>query len=188
MIAKYADLSTAHLRVDTIENLDADTIPYSYEYEEGIFISVPEEMDLEDDEWTKDFPDDLLNLLEYAWKNECQLIRLDRDAEIIKELPVYQRPYDKNIQAIEEIRRLEKRIPQEVAFRDSDTILADYTTLDPGNENTGVAEDLFQLYENNSDNSIICDLFFLFTGIPFSDYLDECIEVLREQEKNFINK
>lgn len=42
MIAKYADLSTAHLRVDTIENLDADTIPYSYEYEEGIFISVPE--------------------------------------------------------------------------------------------------------------------------------------------------
>lgn len=96
MIAKYADLSTAHLRVDTIENLDADTIPYSYEYEEGIFISVPEKTDLDNDEWTKDLPDDLMNLLEYAWKNECQLIRLDRDAEIIKDLPVYQRPYDKN--------------------------------------------------------------------------------------------
>ena len=38
---KYLEISTAHLKQKTLEGLNAMEPPYTYEYEEGIFMSVP---------------------------------------------------------------------------------------------------------------------------------------------------
>ena len=42
MIAKYLELSTRHIKKETIEGLSPDKWPYSYRYEEGVFITVDE--------------------------------------------------------------------------------------------------------------------------------------------------
>lgn len=89
MILKYLDASTSHLRERTFNKVYEDTIPYSYHYDEGVFISVPEDNDAE---LFIQLPRDLRNLLKYAWKHDIKLIRLDRDAEVVEGLPIYKWP------------------------------------------------------------------------------------------------
>lgn len=89
MILKYLEASTSHLRKRTFDKLYDDTIPYSYHYDEGVFISVPEDDDLE---LFIQLPRDLRILLKYAWKHDIKLIRLDRDAETVKGLLIYKWP------------------------------------------------------------------------------------------------
>lgn len=87
MILRYLDASTGHLTQKTLNSLNSEDYPYSYQYDEGVFISVPEN---DDPEAFEKLPKDLRKLLKYAWKNDVQLIRLDRDAEVVDELPVYE--------------------------------------------------------------------------------------------------
>ena len=63
-------------------------MPYSYDYKEGIFISVPDK-DIMGKE-IRNLPSDLVVLLEYAWENDVLLIRLDTDGEVVDDLPVYE--------------------------------------------------------------------------------------------------
>lgn len=87
MVKQYLDINTCHLKENTINGLDSESFPISYQYKEGVFIKIPEKTFYE--ELNVDEPRDLINLLNYAWKNGISLIRLDRDADIMEELPVY---------------------------------------------------------------------------------------------------
>lgn len=82
---KYLEISTAHLKQKTLEGLSAMEPPYTYEYEEGIFMSVPDKNETN----ISDMPKDLRILLQYAWINGIDLIRMDRDADVIDDIPVY---------------------------------------------------------------------------------------------------
>lgn len=82
---KYLEISTAHLKQKTLEGLNAMEPPYTYEYEEGIFMSVPAQKETN----ISDMPKDLRILLQYAWINGIDLIRMDRDADIIDDIPAY---------------------------------------------------------------------------------------------------
>lgn len=85
MIGKYLDICTSHLTQDTVDNLTVGNIigvPV-YDYEEGIFIVVPDEFN------PLKNPADLGILFAYAKKNGISLIRIDRDGEEIDDLPTY---------------------------------------------------------------------------------------------------
>ena len=86
MIAKYLDISTTHLTEKTMDSLGPDKWPYSYPYEEGVFVTVS------DGNCTimNQLPADLQTLLKYAFDHDIQLIRLDRDAEKIGDLQKYE--------------------------------------------------------------------------------------------------
>lgn len=82
---KYLEISTAHLKQKTLKGLNSMEPPYTYEYEEGIFMSVPAQKETN----ISDMPKDLRVLLQYAWINGIDLIRMDRDADIIDDIPAY---------------------------------------------------------------------------------------------------
>jgi len=82
---KYLEISTAHLKQKTLEGFNAMEPPYTYECEEGIFMSVPDKNETN----ISDMPKDLRILLQYAWINGIDLIRMDRDADVIDDIPVY---------------------------------------------------------------------------------------------------
>lgn len=79
MIAKYLELSTRHIKKETIEGLDPDKWPYSYRYEEGVFITVDEFG------YPDGLPADLRLLIQYAKERDVWLIRLDCDAEEVED-------------------------------------------------------------------------------------------------------
>lgn len=82
---KYLDISTAHLTQRTFNSLNTIESLYTYGYEEGVFISVPDKNETN----ISDMPKDLRILLQYAWINGIDLIRMDRDADVIDDIPVY---------------------------------------------------------------------------------------------------
>lgn len=84
MIAKYLELSTRHIKKETIEGLGPDKWPYSYRYEEGVFIT-GDELGYPDG-----LPADLRLLIQYAKEHDVLLIRLDCDAEEVEDLPTYE--------------------------------------------------------------------------------------------------
>jgi hypothetical protein len=58
----------------------------------GFFIVVPDnpaDPENTDPIDLSELPKDLMGILEYAWENLCEWVMLDRDAEIIEELPTY---------------------------------------------------------------------------------------------------
>ena len=83
---KYLDISTAHLTQGTFGKLNSMHLPYAYNYDEGVFITVPSKNVI----GTIIMPDDLRIVLQYAWDNDIDLIRMDRDAEVCDDLPVYE--------------------------------------------------------------------------------------------------
>ena len=83
---KYLDISTAHLTQGTFGGLNSMHLPYAYNYDEGVFITVPSKDEVD----SVNIPDDLRILLQYAWDNDIDLIRMDRDAEVCDDLPVYE--------------------------------------------------------------------------------------------------
>lgn len=84
-VKRYLDISTCHLSKETLDGLQPDKWPYSYPYDEGVFITVCDD----DDNFMDNLPKDLQILIKYAWNNQIHMIRLDRDAVEIKELPRY---------------------------------------------------------------------------------------------------
>lgn len=88
MLGKYLDINTSHLKEETLNSLSENKIPYSYHYPEGVFIVVPMKIEIEGLKGI--VPNDLLILLNYAWRNGAKMIRLDADAEVDSELPVYE--------------------------------------------------------------------------------------------------
>lgn len=82
---RYLDISTSHLKKETLDGLQPDKWPYSYPYDAGVFITVCDD----DDNFMVDLPKDLQILIKYAWNHNIQMIRLDRDAAEREELPRY---------------------------------------------------------------------------------------------------
>ena len=97
MIAKYLDISTRHLMPETIESLNPGRWPYSYRYNEGVFITV-DELNYPDG-----LPEDLKILIQYAKEHDVWLIRLDCGAEEAEDLPTYEWEDDRMDEDITEI-------------------------------------------------------------------------------------
>lgn len=79
--AKYLDLSTSHLREDTVNPPHPGYLVASYTY--GAFYYVPEEID---DENT---PEELVAVLQLAKSLGCTLVRFDADGAVLDGLKVY---------------------------------------------------------------------------------------------------
>ncbi len=102
MVGKYLDCSTAHLTEETLQYLDESWRLACGMTASGIVI-YPKLADsgnadsecygyliaVAGDEILEDEPDDLADLIQEAFDSECGWINLDRDAEIIEDLPVY---------------------------------------------------------------------------------------------------
>ena len=101
MINTYLDLSTAHLTARTLEQLQkrqgADNTPALgwpaltiANYPAGVFVSVPC-LDLIGIAQMQNLPSDLSEVLRYAYRRGCYLVRFDADGDNIG-LPIYERP------------------------------------------------------------------------------------------------
>lgn len=96
MIATYLDLSTGHLRRETMDylsNYDQGTCcalgwpamsiaPYMH----GCFVTVPGEMT---DEQMDALPSDLEEVLSYARSKQASVVRFDSDGDEIDDLHIY---------------------------------------------------------------------------------------------------
>lgn len=78
-----------------------------------------------------------------------------------------------NLNMIEKIRELKQKI--EFDGIDEDTILVD-TIKDCDFELSGIAEDIFNIYEKSTDKKSLEQLFYEFTDIEFDEYLERCIK------------
>lgn len=67
---------------------------------------------------------------------------------------------------IAQVRKLVREIP--------DTILADVVGAASCCE-TGIAEEVFSVWENSSDKKAVEELFYSLCGVTFKDYLERCI-------------
>jgi hypothetical protein len=100
MIARYLDLSTGHLMLDTRQALsdstEQDRLAHGWpamtvaEYYEGWFITVPPFDDPEVLAQRSALPDDLYNVLTHAFNEGCQLVRFDADGDRLDGLPYYE--------------------------------------------------------------------------------------------------
>lgn len=91
VVRKFLDLSTAHLRPETVDLIDGEHSPvlrFPHPDEYGWFIYVDEDWAVED--CSQSAPQDLVECLRYAAKAGCPYILFDCDAEIDEALPTYQ--------------------------------------------------------------------------------------------------
>lgn len=97
-IFKYLDLSTAHLSAETkgdfdlIGDVNNPTGLTVAKYDYGYFVSVPESMEAVDTPHgvtKRKLPDDLREVLKFALRNGCCVVRFDADAEVVDGLPVF---------------------------------------------------------------------------------------------------
>lgn len=58
---------------------------------------------------------------------------------------------------------------------DSDTVLKDLVD-DCDFEICGLSQDLFNIYKRSHDKASVRQIFLLFTGVEFNEYLKECIK------------
>lgn len=80
---------------------------------------------------------------------------------------------------IKEIRQSKEKI--EFDGVDEDTILVD--TIETWDfEMTGIGEDIFNIYEKSKDKKSLEQLFFEFTGLEFSEYLEKCIKRINKDD------
>ncbi|GAA0853951.1 hypothetical protein ABER99_20195 [Paenibacillus glucanolyticus] len=89
-IDKMLVLSTAHIMQETCEFLESRSCPLIVypKHEYGYIILVY--TDTEDDDKCDVIPECLKGLLEFAARQDCEWIMLDRDASICAELPSYE--------------------------------------------------------------------------------------------------
>lgn len=78
-----------------------------------------------------------------------------------------------NLNMIKKIRQSKEKV--EFDGIDEDTILVDAIEACDF-EMAGIAEDIFNIYEKSTDKKSLEQLFFEFTDMEFSDYLEKCIK------------
>lgn len=59
-------------------------------------------------------------------------------------------------------------------IRDADTILIDLIEENDF-EISGIAKDVFSIYKNSTDKRAVKEMFYLFTGMDFKEYLKKCL-------------
>ena len=78
---------------------------------------------------------------------------------------------------IKNVRKLHNEVNANVfgvAFHDADTVLVDLQEEGLEEDATGVASEIFDIYENTSDKKAFCDLFESLVGTSFTSYLRKC--------------
>ena len=77
---------------------------------------------------------------------------------------------------IAQVRNLVHEIPDTCIdeLHDPDTILADVVDAASCCE-TGIAEEVFSIWEKSSDKKAVEELFYSLCGVTFKDYLERCI-------------
>ena len=79
---------------------------------------------------------------------------------------------------MQEVERLTESLADKVGkIHDSDTVLADIMK-ETSFEETGISEELFQIWKNSEDKASVEALFYLFTDCTFEEYLERCREEL----------
>ncbi|MDK2600558.1 hypothetical protein QO179_23985 [Bacillus stercoris] len=87
MIQKLLDISTCHILESTANWLDESNLLVVYPKSEyGWFVLCPTEWDSEN---VSQIPSDLLFILLYAQKRNCDWISIDRDGSQVSNLPTY---------------------------------------------------------------------------------------------------
>lgn len=79
------------------------------------------------------------------------------------------------------IRSLCDNTPDGVVI-DADTILADIADANDMHEN-GISTDIFNIWEKSNDKKSVEMMFFEFTGVKFTEFLDSCIEKTTRKEE-----
>lgn len=77
---------------------------------------------------------------------------------------------------IAQVRKLIREIPDTCIdeLHDPDTILADVVDAASCCE-TGIAEEVFSIWENSLDKKAVEEMFYSLCGVTFKDYLERCI-------------
>lgn len=77
---------------------------------------------------------------------------------------------------IAQVRKLVREIPDTCIdeLHDPDTILVDVVDAASCCE-TGIAEEVFSIWENSLDKKAVEELFYSLCGVTFKDYLERCI-------------
>ena len=78
---------------------------------------------------------------------------------------------------LKKVRELHKEVNTTVfvaAFHDADTILVDLQEEGLEEDATGIANEIFDIYEKTVDKKAFLDLFELLVGTSFTSYLREC--------------
>lgn len=91
-VYKYLDCSTTHITEETMRLLDRGeesglqltVAPYKY----GAFVTVPD--DIDDAERVRAMPKDLLEVLTFAHRRGCYVVRFDSDGDDYDELPRFE--------------------------------------------------------------------------------------------------
>ena len=75
-------------------------------------------------------------------------------------------------------------------IRDADTILDDImgSHWDEFHEQSGVADELFSIYEQAADKNTFRQMFKLFVGCEFDEYFQDCVDVMEKYEAAIYNK
>lgn len=95
---------------------------------------------------------------------------------------VEQKDYAWEESVIESIKKLDKNTP-EGGIIDPDTLLADILD-EADHEVSGLAREIFEIFEKSADKKAIKDLFYTFPGVEFDNFLNKCIkETSRKEEK-----
>jgi len=75
-------------------------------------------------------------------------------------------------------------------IRDADTMLDDImgSHWDEFHEQSGVADELFFIYEQAADKNTFRQMFKLFVGCEFDEYCQDCVDVMEKYEAAIYNK
>ena len=84
--------------------------------------------------------------------------------------------FENDLRMIREIEGINESMEDKTGILyDSDTVLKDLVD-DCNFEISGLSQDLFNIYKRSHDKASVRQMFLLFTGVQFEEYLEKCIE------------
>lgn len=91
------------------------------------------------------------------------------------------------VSLIQQVKRLKDKVEDNELSVDSDTILADM--VDESSDNgfmnqSGLSQDIFDLYKDHANRHAVEQMFLIFTGEEFKDYLGRCTTEMTKELEN----
>jgi hypothetical protein len=88
-VGRYLELSTGHLRAETRDHLDLYEGIAADPTECGWLMQMPSPGDAREQAERGAWPEELLAIVELAWKHDCGRVLFDRDMWLCRELPYF---------------------------------------------------------------------------------------------------